>query len=87
MTDSELEELAVKAGIYWVSEKTAYMHADTMRAFADALVMAEREACAIAVEAEALEFPTDSADDEAYDNTYNDAIRHAAAAIRVRSNV
>ena len=46
MTDSELEELAVKAGIYWVSEKTAYMHADTMRAFADALAMKERDRCA-----------------------------------------
>lgn len=42
----------------------------------------EREACIRAVEAEALECQTGSAGDEAYDN----AIRHAAAAIRARSN-
>lgn len=43
MTDAELEALAVKCGIYWVNEKTAYIHADTMRAFAEALFKAERE--------------------------------------------
>ena len=42
----------------------------------------EREACAKVCESEALECPTDSEGDEAYDN----AIRHAAAAIRMRSN-
>jgi hypothetical protein len=43
MTDAELEAIAVKCGIYWVSEKTAYVHADTMRAFADAIAATEKE--------------------------------------------
>lgn len=42
--------------------------------------IAEREACAVAVEAEHLECPSDSDGDQAYDT----AIDHAAAAIRMR---
>jgi hypothetical protein len=50
MTDEELEALAVKCGIYWVGNETAYMHADTMRTFADALQLIERERCVKVIE-------------------------------------
>jgi hypothetical protein len=55
---------------------TQWVRADV----AAAMVAAEREACARAVEAEALEAPSDSDGDQAYDA----AIRHAVAAIRKR---
>lgn len=51
MKDAELEDLAEKCGIYWVSENTAYMHANTMRAFAEALFGIERERCAAVCDA------------------------------------
>ena len=53
-----------------------------LKAVAFAAAREEREACAIAVEAEALETPTDSEGDRSYDT----AISHAAKAIRMRSN-
>lgn len=49
MNDDELNDLAIEAGIYWVSDNTAYMHPDTMRKFADAIAAKERERCAMAV--------------------------------------
>ena len=72
MTFDEWKNARHMNGIYWGDLKAAW----------DDSAKVEREACASAVEAEALECPTDSAGDEAYDN----AIRHAAAAIRMRSN-
>jgi len=46
MTDEELMEIAVKSGIYWVSDDTAYMHNAEMRVFAEALFSIERARCA-----------------------------------------
>lgn len=50
MTDEEIELIAKKAGIYWVSAETAYMHQDTMRRFADEIASAERERLAMLAE-------------------------------------
>lgn len=55
---------------------------EALGCFAKKVAAAEREACAVAVEAEALECPADTADDAAYNN----AIRHAAAAVRNRAS-
>jgi hypothetical protein len=68
-------------GDRWNEVAVEYFTADQMRAYAEEAVRLEREACLEAVLWERLGDAPECAEDTAYNN----AIDHAAAAIRARS--